>query len=628
MTRKISIAGILFLAFVFSTSAKALEPLIPLKGEHVGVKISNIELINDAEGKYSINDIVSGKAGKFSPATKTNFGFGYPGVMWAKLLIDFSYIDETNLYLIQKYLHVKMYSTYQKNGNEFVVQNESGYVKLDARKYVFNEFIFDIHNTKAELHEIYLRIDPGSHALRLEFEVTDTKGLINRINETQFALGLFFGALLIMFFYNLFILFYLRKITYLYYAYYLASFIVVFWYLSGYVPIFIAGSKTIFGLFTVFGYTAVHGLLVFARLFLILKGRAAFICKIFEYATLGSMPLIFILPINPYLFLNILLMLSMLFLSIVSVMRIYEGYKPAVLYFIGWLAFAVTAIVYALRSLGYTELSFFTKYGLMMASVWEAVFFALALAYSFRLIEKESISNLEVMLEKKSELSKTVSNFEEFKMKLGQDVHDELGQRMVALKFGAAILEANPSADNAKAISREIINTVSKIQSEINNILEGLRPPILDSLGIRAAICALIDDIEAGRGAPHFDVQIPAFDESIVEPAQQIAIFRVAQEAITNALKHSKAAEIYVSLTVENACHITDSGNPCDIPNGVTRILITVKDNGAGFDSRSQSSGFGLSGMKKRVDDLYGCFRLDTKPGKGTTVLAAIPVKT
>ncbi len=88
------------------------------------------------------------------------------------------------------------------------------------------------------------------------------------------------------------------------------------------------------------------------------------------------------------------------------------------------------------------------------------------------------------------------------------------------------------------------------------------------------------------------------------------AAFRIAQEALTNVLRHAGAREATVRLWQENGT-----------------LCLSVKDDGAGFDPQSRQAGFGLAGMRERALLLGGEFMLDSSPGKGTEIRARLPIR-
>ena len=140
-----------------------------------------------------------------------------------------------------------------------------------------------------------------------------------------------------------------------------------------------------------------------------------------------------------------------------------------------------------------------------------------------------------------------------------------------------------------------------------------MRPASLDELGTQAALEAFADrtrsrgvdvrltvdlDYEAGRSPARHDPEI------------ETAIYRIVQEAVTNAVKHAGADEVQVD--------VSESGGTIDV---------RVSDTGRGFAPAESTSGFGLVGMRERVESLDGALTVESAPGAGTTVTARLPVR-
>ena len=147
-----------------------------------------------------------------------------------------------------------------------------------------------------------------------------------------------------------------------------------------------------------------------------------------------------------------------------------------------------------------------------------------------------------------------------------------------------------------------------KTLDESRRIINGLRPPILDEAGVVMAIEHLIQERSKGGG-----LQI-TFDHSTeferLAPALELAIFRIAQEALTNAAKHSGSPTVEIVLNRQG-----------------DRVRLAVRDHGTGFTSiRASEDAFGLRGIRERVRLLGGTVAIDSQPGKGSCVSVDLPV--
>ncbi len=194
-----------------------------------------------------------------------------------------------------------------------------------------------------------------------------------------------------------------------------------------------------------------------------------------------------------------------------------------------------------------------------------------------------------------------------------RELHDDTLQSLSALRFG---LSAARRSGREGGLDRAVAQAIEQIEESIANLralITDLRPAALDELGIQAAIEAL-----AERNARHgleVDVSVELAHEQGDEPGRmsgelESALYRLTQEALTNAAKHGKASRAVVEIR-EHA--------------GAVNLL--VRDNGGGFDPQAKSEGFGLLGMNERVALLDGELRVTSSPDDGTTIRAQLPIQ-
>src|SRR5690242_7907219 len=199
---------------------------------------------------------------------------------------------------------------------------------------------------------------------------------------------------------------------------------------------------------------------------------------------------------------------------------------------------------------------------------------------------------------------------EEERGRLARDLHDDIGQALTALKIQVESLRGvlGDGAQRERVASRveECVDTIQSTLERVRQLSLSLRPPQLDDLGLAAALRSHLDRQARVAGlASHFDAAEAPHELS---PETETACFRVAQEAITNVLRHAQARNLWVRLYDEAG-----------------RLALSVRDDGAGFDVRSVR-GLGLAGMEERTALVGGSLELRAAPGKGTVVVATFPV--
>src|SRR4051812_21852927 len=196
---------------------------------------------------------------------------------------------------------------------------------------------------------------------------------------------------------------------------------------------------------------------------------------------------------------------------------------------------------------------------------------------------------------------------EDERRSLARDLHDDIGQALTALKIQLESLSRSGAA-GARAQVDECISTTQHTLARVRQLSLNLRPLQLDDLGLAAALRTHLDrQAQLGGLTPHFDAS-----EAPGGVGQEIetACFRVAQEAMTNVLRHAQARNLWVRLFAADG-----------------RLAVSVRDDGRGFDPESArrraaaGGSLGLVSMEERVALEDGRFELRSAPGQGTVLL-------
>jgi signal transduction histidine kinase len=196
------------------------------------------------------------------------------------------------------------------------------------------------------------------------------------------------------------------------------------------------------------------------------------------------------------------------------------------------------------------------------------------------------------------------------KSALARELHDELGAILTASKMDVAWVRQHLTPDQsalAEKLARAMKNLDQGVQAK-RRIIENLRPTSLTSFGLVVALGEYADQVQEQNGW-HMNLELPEDDFTLPEDAS-IALFRITQEALTNAAKYAKAQHIRISLA-------------CD---GHTAEL-EIEDDGVGFvRGEGRPKSHGLAGMRQRMMGLNGSLEIDSEPGRGTRVRALLPL--
>jgi len=201
--------------------------------------------------------------------------------------------------------------------------------------------------------------------------------------------------------------------------------------------------------------------------------------------------------------------------------------------------------------------------------------------------------------------ARQVSIREEERRSFAREIHDELGQVLTGIRIDLSILRSqmvSKSSESAAPIS-EIIGAIDRSIDLVRGLANRLYPPILDILGLGPALEGLVEE-HRGRSPARFHLDLTCVGPDLGS-SQSLSLFRVAQEALTNALRHAEAANVWVSLHQEGNGHVME-----------------IRDDGkGGAPARiSSASSMGLLGMRERILEFGGTFTIDSPAGGGTTV--------
>ena len=198
---------------------------------------------------------------------------------------------------------------------------------------------------------------------------------------------------------------------------------------------------------------------------------------------------------------------------------------------------------------------------------------------------------------------------EEEARKIAHALHDDAGQLLVSVHL--ALQEASGGLSPRARLRLERVRApLDEIEKHLRRLSHELRPTVLDDLGLVPALEFLAQGVSARNGVA---IKVEGPRKRLPSPIE-IALYRVAQEALRNATKHSRANRVDIRLAVES--------------NGVS---CSIRDDGRGFDvaavlDRRGDRGLGLIGMRERLNAVGGQFNINSAPGRGTEIRVAVPL--
>jgi len=199
---------------------------------------------------------------------------------------------------------------------------------------------------------------------------------------------------------------------------------------------------------------------------------------------------------------------------------------------------------------------------------------------------------------------------EDERRRIGRELHDGLTQNLAAMAIVAGSLEQDAKATEGKDEDRlhEIKEGLIEMSENVHSLSRQLHPAIVEDLGIAAALQSLCEEVQQNEGV-QIDYEVDGVSADISN-SHELCIYRVAQEALRNVVKHSRATRVQVHLHSKNGT-----------------LRFEVRDNGRGFNLEEAKNkiGLGLHSIEERVWFVGGTARVETGPGDGTVISVSIP---
>jgi signal transduction histidine kinase len=221
---------------------------------------------------------------------------------------------------------------------------------------------------------------------------------------------------------------------------------------------------------------------------------------------------------------------------------------------------------------------------------------------------------LEVLnLELRRLSSSLIASQDEERRRIARELHDGLGQDLVAIKMMLdGILQQDHSASR-KQVAADISTLIDRTIQQVRSISHLLHPPLLDEVGLRAAVKWYLEGFTKRSGI-ETDLEVQPSSFPRIAPELETAVFRIVQEALTNVFRHSGARKGWVRILKQDS-----------------QVVVTVRDDGKGISDhvaefRPDSIGIGIGGMRQRVKEFGGELQLRNS-SPGTIVEVVIPIK-
>ena len=209
------------------------------------------------------------------------------------------------------------------------------------------------------------------------------------------------------------------------------------------------------------------------------------------------------------------------------------------------------------------------------------------------------------------------SQLEQERRAIARELHDELSQSITAIKtIGAAMgARAGDPRSDIRGNAETIVSVASRMYDIVHRIVRRLRPSGLDDLGLAETLRDAVSGWSQRHPQVRWELALSGELDGVGEDLG-IAVYRIVQEALTNAVRHAQASCVRVSVARGPAGHLADA------------VAIEVRDDGKGLGPGTAQNGrYGITGMRERAHGLGGSFAIAGPPGQGVSVSAVLPVE-
>jgi len=228
------------------------------------------------------------------------------------------------------------------------------------------------------------------------------------------------------------------------------------------------------------------------------------------------------------------------------------------------------------------------------------------------MLAREKARVATVALAENRELTQAIqTRIEEVRRQIARELHDDLGQQVTAIKsLGFAISHRAQGQDLRIAESaRMVVQCADAMYESVHQMVSQLRPLALDRFGLADAVQDLVEQARTQHPGVHLQLQIEGALDA-VDGELATAVYRIAQESLTNALRHSQAQQIALHVRVESQ-----------------HVLVEVRDDGRGLHKDWEQTGhFGVIGMRERAESLNGTFVIEPQAAGGVRMRARLPL--
>ncbi|MBK5279970.1 MAG: hypothetical protein JJE09_14015 [Bacteroidia bacterium] len=515
------------------------------------------------------------------------------------LEIDNPQIDWLNVYAINF------------KGDEELLATTGDNLLFSSRPINHRNFAIPLSYEPGQAKTILLKIDKRNSSLSFPTYLWTKNAFLEKSLTQHLWLGLFFGIITLCMCYAIMAFIFLRKAIYGWY--FLMAFVSAIYLFTAlgfsfqYIYPSMMGFNTLVRIYL--SVIVIFSTVKFTQHFLNLKEYLPKVIRFQNYLLLflGVISLVYpfaydFMTKNGTWFMSLLYLVAILgVVSLVySAIRCFDKQRTTVaIYFIAWgaLLLGYQAIIFS--EFGWISIVHLPVNPVLIGTSIEMLIFSVGLTYQVSKVytERNQLS-LSMAKQQKELLKAYVDGTEKERQRISRELHDDIGSRLGSLKRFIT--------DN-KGQNQTLENQIDILCNDVRTLSHQLAPTNLAVGDFRQLIEQLLEETSQHE---ELKTDVQYYDINVLSPETTHHLLRVVQEAIRNVLKHARATQLDLQFfKYEN------------------EIVMTIEDNGRGFDPKSNAHGIGLQNMKARTESLNGTIEINSSPGNGTNIMVKIPLE-
>ncbi|MEW5799354.1 MAG: 7TM diverse intracellular signaling domain-containing protein [Bacteroidota bacterium] len=560
------------------------------------------DILRDSKGNLTIDSVAFGDASRrFAQSNSLTTNFGHTtDIIWLRFTVRNNALNTSEWLISEEYSAIDNVTFYFPTAENTFVESKAGLMyPMSVREFPHRLIVFPFRLSSLEQKTFFIRFE-SQLSLPLYLRIWKPESFSKNEANRNLFYGLFYGALLIMAFYNLFLYFSIKDLTYLYYFLYAISVGYYQWCTDGFNNQFIMMNNPWLN------FRIYFSSVIFAALFWMFFVRE--FLQIQKYSTIVNsfykvMSSIFILlAVMAYIpfftsivaIVNAPLWIGIFFLNILSGFYcLIKGNKNARIYLIATIIFVFGAMFRALRVIGIQEESLLTESSMQIGILVEMTILSFALGNRINTLREEK--------EKEKHRIRT---------QIAQDLHDDVSATISSIYFDSEVIKRSEKhiSEKGKEKLEKMITNLQNAKERLNDIVWSLHSQKETWESLLSKCRRFAEDMFENKKI-EYTIEIPQHINAELTAEQKDHLWLVFKEIITNVCRHSQATKAGVTIWEK------DKFFHC-----------LIFDNGVGFTLESVQRKSGVTNIFKRAEALRGKATLHSTPNALTTWIVEIPL--